>query len=162
MSVIDESVLINASRELVFAMSQNAAARDSWDPFTRCIDYEGGAGPHLGAVARVLARNGLAMQVRYIKFEPPARAAIVMLQGPAFLTSFAGSWIFESVSARQTRVRFRYSLTAWPLLEQLCVWRYRRDVRRRLQGLQSYCDSLTTHAGSATDPCVQPCAGERS
>jgi ribosome-associated toxin RatA of RatAB toxin-antitoxin module len=84
-----------------------------------------------------VARSGLAMETRYVSFNPPAACAVEMIRGPLFLRSFAGSWRFERLEGGRTRVSFCYRLAARPawLNGLLGAW-FARVSQRRLEALR--------------------------
>ncbi len=145
--IVEYCLDINAPIEDVYRVSQDYAVRYRWDPFSERIEMLDGASEvKAGAQVRVLAKSGLAMQVRFVQVQPPETAAIVMTEGPVFLKMFAGSWTFRDRGNSSTTARFRYSLKmkpwALPLVsERLAALYFRKKIEQRLQGLKQYCEA---------------------
>jgi ribosome-associated toxin RatA of RatAB toxin-antitoxin module len=142
MSTVEDSILIAAPPEPLFALAQDYALRLEWDPFLREMKFLDGA-TEAAAGVRVWVRawNGLTMEVEYVTVNPPHVVAMKMRRGPWFFESFAGSWRLERSADDRTRVTFRYAFTTrWRWLrgcvEPLIRWVFRRDLRARLRGLK--------------------------
>lgn len=156
MALIERRLLIAAPRARVYDISQDYAVRYDWDPFPEKIEFIGDLqGLQRGARVRVIARNGLRMEVQFVQLAPPKRAAIVMTQGPFFLRQFAGSWVFQQQGPGHTLAIFRYRLeiSRWALpwlLEPLACWYFGRTVQARLAGLQAYCERLSDTGSDKT------------
>lgn len=149
MPIVESSADIRASREALFALTQDYYVRLEWDPFLRDLHFlDGATGPAPGVKVWVQAHNRLAMTVEYITVKPPERVAVKLVRGPFFFESFAGSWIFETVDEEHTRVTFRYSFrTKWkvlrPLLDRAIHRAFTRDIAARTRALK--------HAAEETD-----------
>jgi ribosome-associated toxin RatA of RatAB toxin-antitoxin module len=141
MPLVERSILVQASAEDLFALSQDYARRRDWDPFTRELRFLAGAGaPGPGVRVAVVTSNGLAMEVDTISWDPPRLVAMRMVQGPRIFESLAGSWRFDALEDGRTRVSFRYHFRlAWwslrPLAEPIAAWRMGRVIAGRLAGL---------------------------
>jgi hypothetical protein len=97
MPVVESSVEIRASREALFALTQDYYVRLEWDPFLRDLRFlDGATGPAPGVRVWVRARNGLSMLVEYVTVAPPERVAVKLVRGPFFFESFAGAWVFHA------------------------------------------------------------------
>ncbi len=97
----------------------------------------------------------MGMRVAFGQLQPPTRAAVKMVQGPWFLSKFAGSWVFQAQSADITLARFRYTLVAAPrplhrLIEPLAALYFSRVVAKRLAGLKAFCEGPGGTAGART------------
>ena len=140
--LLEESILIAASPEALFALTQDYTRRLEWDPFLKSAELVGGATqPGVGVRAWCVARSGLGMETEYVSFQPPRVTAVKMTRGPRIIERFAGSWRFEEVAPGQTRVSFRYVLRARPrwlawLLTPLLARVFARDTRKRLAALK--------------------------
>jgi ribosome-associated toxin RatA of RatAB toxin-antitoxin module len=149
MPVVERSGEIHASREALFALTQDYYVRLEWDPFLRDLKFmDGATGPAPGVRVWVRARNGLSMLVEYVTVQPPERVAVKLVRGPFFFESFAGAWIFHPVGEDRTRVVFRYSFrTRWrllrPLLDRAISAVFSRDIAARIRALK--------HAAEETD-----------
>lgn len=140
----EDSILVRATPEALFALTQDYGRRLEWDPFLRRAELVGGAtaaGP--GVRAWCVAHNGLGMETEYVSFDPPRVAAVKMTRGPWMIGGFAGSWRFLPEADGRTRVVFRYSVKARPawlarLMDPVLVRVFAREVRRRLEGLRAF------------------------
>jgi hypothetical protein len=139
----EQSVVIAAAPDALFALTQDYARRLTWDPFLRSARLLGGARESgLGVRAYCVAHSGLGMETEYVSFHPPRVTAVKMTRGPWLIDSFAGSWRFEEAAPGRTRVRFRYHLRARPrwlswLLTPLLALVFAADTRRRLRALKA-------------------------
>jgi hypothetical protein len=139
----ERSILINAPRETLFALTQDYSRRLAWDPFlreARLMGPEGETG--VGSRAWCVTWYGIGMETEDVSFERPDTAAVRMTRGPWLLASFAGSWRFRSSPGGATRVMFRYHLAArpaWlgPLLNPILVTFFAYDTQRRLEALKA-------------------------
>ncbi len=141
---VEESIVIDAPAEGLFALSQDYALRRAWDPFTGDMRFLGGATAS-GRGVRVWfrARNGLVMEVEFVGFHPPRSVAMKMVRGPWFLRRFAGTWLFAPRPGGKTEVTFRYSFEPrWRWLAPAFAWAFRREVRARLRGLKRGAEEL--------------------
>lgn len=148
MPTFERSIEINASRAALFDLTQDYSRRLDWDPFLKEARLVGGADkPGVGVRAWCVANTGMGMETEYVTFDPPERTAIKMTRGPAILKTFAGSWVFEVVSANRTKVVFRYHLSAsprWlkPVLEPVLQFVFSRDMQKRLVALKRAVENL--------------------
>jgi ribosome-associated toxin RatA of RatAB toxin-antitoxin module len=137
-----QSILITAPADALFALTQDYARRLAWDPFLRSAELlDGCRTAGVGVRALCVAHNGLGMETEYVSFNPPHTCAVKMTRGPRLLDRFAGSWRFDEVAPGQTRVTFSYHLRARPrllswLLTPLVRWVFARDMRKRLAALK--------------------------
>jgi ribosome-associated toxin RatA of RatAB toxin-antitoxin module len=138
----EQSILIAASPEALFALTQDYTRRLEWDPFLKSAELVGGSKvPGVGVRAYCVAHSGLGMETEYVSFNPPRTTAVKMTRGPWIISSFAGSWRFEEITPGKTRVRFSYHLIARPkwlswLLTPILGQVFARDTRRRLAALK--------------------------
>lgn len=142
MPVVERSVEIGASREALFALTQDYYVRLEWDPFLSELRFlDGATAPAPGVRVWVRARNGLSMTVEYVTVNSPERVAINLVRGPVFFESFAGTWIFQPAGEGRTRVVFRYGFrTRWrwlrPVLDRAVSAVFRRDIAARVRALK--------------------------
>jgi len=138
----EQSIVIAASADELFALTQDYSRRLQWDPFLKSAELlDGAAAAGVGVRAYCVARVGLGMETEYVSFNPPRTTAAKMTRGPWLIDSFAGSWHFEEVAGGKTLVRFCYHLRARPrflswLLTPIMGWVFRRDTRKRLAALK--------------------------
>jgi hypothetical protein len=95
------------------------------------------------------------METEYVSLTAPDVAAVKMTRGPAILNTFAGSWRFREVTPGQTRVTFRYHLTArpaWlrPLLDPILMAVFSWDTVKRLSALKQAAEAASPLAHSPT------------
>jgi ribosome-associated toxin RatA of RatAB toxin-antitoxin module len=140
MPTIERSLVIDAPREALFALSQDYALRLEWDPFLSELRFLEAATRALpGVKVWVRARNGLAMTVEYTVVAAPERVAMKMVQGSWLFTTFAGSWVFRPGN-KGTEVTFRYGFVVRPglgwLVTPAVTAVFSRDVKRRLEALK--------------------------
>ncbi len=142
MPLIESSIEIAADQTDVFDLAQDYGLRLEWDPFLKAMRFQDGASePAVGVRVWVRAKNGLSMQVVYLTLDRPRSVAMKMVEGPRFFKHFAGTWRFEPIGPRRTRVSFKYSFeTRWIVLRSVLnavIDRvFARDIARRLQGLK--------------------------
>jgi ribosome-associated toxin RatA of RatAB toxin-antitoxin module len=139
----EDSIVVGASPEALFALTQDYGRRLEWDPFLKEARLVGGAAESgVGVRAYCVARSGLAMETEYVSFQPPRVTAVKMTRGPWIIESFAGSWRFVPEGEGATRVIFKYQVRARPrrlarLLTPLLTRVFAHDVRKRLAGLKT-------------------------
>jgi uncharacterized protein YndB with AHSA1/START domain len=146
MAIIEYELTINAPPAVVYQASQDYSVRYQWDPFPEKIELlEGATEVGIGVKTRVISKSGLSMVVEFVQVAPPTTAAIVMTKGPAFMRSFAGSWVFKPTDNNATRARFRYSVKTkiWaipPISEFIAAFYFKKAVVARLNGLKQFCE----------------------
>ena len=166
--MFEHSIVIDAPAAALFELSQDYNRRLEWDPFLRSAKLLSGATESgVGVRALCVDRKGAAMETEYVSYNPPRAVAVKMTRGPWFLESFAGSWRFEEQKARQTRVRFAYSLTVRPrwlswLLEPLFGHVFARDTSRRLRALRAAFQPFHSCAKTQTPESFPYLAGRRN
>ncbi|HZI94052.1 MAG TPA: SRPBCC family protein [Patescibacteria group bacterium] len=139
---MEESVLILAPQQPLFDLAQDYRLRLRWDPFLRDMRFLNDAQEAaVGVRVWVKSWTGLTMVVEYVVVNRPEVVAMKMVQGPAFLHQFAGSWRFRPHPSGSTEVIFRYVFeTRWLwlrwLLDPIVGWVFGRDIRERLWGLK--------------------------
>jgi ribosome-associated toxin RatA of RatAB toxin-antitoxin module len=149
MPVLESSVLVAASPEAAFDLTQDYGRRLEWDPFlseARLVDGATAAAPGVRAwcVSRALR---VGMETEYVSARRGRVAAVRMTKGPWPIGRFAGSWLFRPEAAG-TRVTFRYHVSAvrgllgW-LAQPLMVWWFRRETVKRLEALARALDGRT-------------------
>jgi hypothetical protein len=85
----------------------------------------------------------MAMETEYVSFNRPTVAAVKMTRGPGLLAEFAASLRQEPVGPGQTRVTYRFNLSARPrwlrsLLDPILFAVFARETRLRLSALKSF------------------------
>jgi hypothetical protein len=153
MAIVEHSIEIFASVDLVSQVSQDYSVRYEWDPFPETISVIRGsmAPPTVGSQVLVRSKLGMEMLVEFVQVAHPNRAAIKMVKGPLAMAKFAGSWIFEDVQGHSTVVRFRYLIATRPLLlswlgDRIATAYFSLITRKRLTGLKRYCESRSAQS----------------
>lgn len=139
---VEASIVIRAPAEAVFRLSQDYAARLSWDPFLRRADLLGAA-PAPGVRSWCVSRCGLGMETEYVSYRPPDVAAVRMTKGPRALRRFAGTWAFRECAPGITEAKFIYSVEMAALLAPctpLVVLLFNYEMKKRLQALKATCE----------------------
>lgn len=143
-----QSILIRATPQFLFDLSQDYARRLTWDPFLRSADLlHGATAAGIGVQARCVGHDGLAVETEYVSFHPPQVTAVKMTRGPWVLEAFAGTWRFTAINADTTRVDFVYHLRARPkwltwIMTPLVAYAFAREMRKRLAALKRAAESV--------------------
>ena len=138
----EESIDVDSGQVDLFWLSQDYGRRLGWDPFLQSAQLlDNAAEAAMGVRALCVSHGGWEMETEYVSFNPPQTTAVKMTRGPWFLESFAGSWRFEELAPRQTRVHFAYHLQAQPrwlarLLTPILMKVFLSETRNRLQALR--------------------------
>ena len=138
MSTFACSVEVERPRAELFELMQDYGRRLEWDVFLREARLVGAARAGKGVRAYCVDRAGRGMETQYVSFQPPERAAVKMTEGPWIFKSFAASWVYEELTARRTRVTFRYHVVARiPLTTPILARVFERRMRARLSGMKA-------------------------
>jgi len=141
----EQTAVVDAAPEVVFALTQDYSVRLKWDPFLRtAVLLNGATEPCVGVRAWCVARSGIGMETEYVSFTPPRIAAVKMTRGPKILETFGGAWEFTPIDGARTKVMFRYQLRARPrwlawLIEPVARWWFSRETRLRVVALAKAC-----------------------
>lgn len=135
--------IIESSQEDLFDLTQDYSRRLSWDPFPESYQFLNGKAVDVGLQLRVNAKNGHSMVVEYVSFKRPMVVAIKMLDGPWFISKFAGSWSFQKIDELQTIVIFKYNIVGAPnwaekLLTPMVSFLFKKNSQKRLTALKHY------------------------
>ena len=147
MPTVQASLEIDAPVAELFALAQDYGLRLEWDPFLRDMRFRDGATEAaVGVRVWVRAKNGLAMEVRYITLKPPVQVAMTMVEGPRIFRQFSGAWLFKETSPARTGVTFRYHFATRPqllspLLDPVVGRVLTRDMEGRLRGLKHHAET---------------------
>jgi ribosome-associated toxin RatA of RatAB toxin-antitoxin module len=137
-----KSLQIDGPREQIFDLTQDYPRRLEWDPFlsaARLLD--GALTPQIGVKALCVDHHGLSMEVVYVTYKRPEVAAVKMMRGPFFLSSFAGTWRFTEAGDGRTLVLFEYYYRlAWPfaILRRFVDGIFAREIAERLEALDEF------------------------
>lgn len=137
-----KSLQIDCPREQIFDLTQDYPRRLEWDPFlSKARLLEGALTPQIGAKALCVDHHGFSMEVVYVAYKRPEVAAVKMIRGPFFLSSFAGTWRFTEVGNGRTLVLFEYYYRlAWPfaMLRRFVDAIFAREIAERLDALDNF------------------------
>ncbi len=112
MPTFERAIEVSAPREALFDLMQDYGRRLEWDPFLSEARLIEAAEAARGVRAWCVDRAGRGMETEYVSFDRPERVAVRMTKGPWIFGKFAGSWIYEAIDERTTRVVFRYHVEA--------------------------------------------------
>lgn len=141
MPIVQARQTIRCTQARAFAVSQDPALRQAWDPF---FSSASGQGKGDGLVRVVAWHRLAAMDIRYVAWFPPERAAMRMENGPRWLAAFAGSWAFLPRAEGNLDARFHYLVKAapgWGWLQPFMLVYFRWETRRRLAALKHYLEA---------------------
>ncbi|BBB60011.1 hypothetical protein UNDKW_1738 [Undibacterium sp. KW1] len=136
---------VRASAKYLFDLTQDYTLRQEWDTLTTESYLLNAKQAAVGAQARCIDGNGLAMDIEYVSYKPNEVAAVKMVSGPYIFDQFAGGWHFKALSDGLTRVRFSYNITAkprwlsWLLTPILCL-KFKRETEKRIVALTAYAE----------------------
>lgn len=136
----ERAIVVAAPRAPLFALMQDYDRRLTWDPFLSEARLVGGAmQAGVGVRAWCVDQAGRGMETEYVSFVPPERVAVKMTRGPWMFRTFAGSWRYEAIDDRSTRVTFRYHVESRPRLGPISDWVlervFAREMDARLEAL---------------------------
>lgn len=144
MSVIEHTEIVAAAQEWLFDFTQDYSVRQLWDPFPDAYEFVApSVAPEVGAIVKVRAKNGQRMTVRYVSYNRPRAAAIEMVEGPWFIARFHGTWSFYAVGPHETRVTFKYNVSAGPrllspIIQPFLTRSFQTHARNRVIALRDY------------------------
>ena len=147
----EASEILPAPSEVVFDLIHDYSRRLQWDTLLRAAYLEGrhavaGKGVTSVCVGR-RSLGGIALKTVYVSFQRPTLAAVKMVNAPFFFQTWAASIHHEGVSARESRVTYKFHFTTKPrclrfildpLLGRVFAW----ETRKRLGALKVFlaCD----------------------
>lgn len=141
------SEILSAPSEVVFDLIHDCGRRLEWDTLLRAAYLEGGHTVAGNGVTSVCvgrrSLGGIALKTVYVSFQRPSLAAVKMINTPAFFHTWAASIHHEDVSARESRVTYKFHFTTKPrclrffldpLLGRVFAW----ETRKRLGALKAF------------------------
>ena len=139
--------VIPAPSNVVFDLLHDYTRRLEWDTLLQAAYLEGGAKAAAKGVTSVCvgrkSLGGIALKTVYVTFERPTLAAVRMVNAPLFFESWAASIRHDDLSARESRLIYKFQFTTRPrvlrlaldpLIERLFAW----ETRKRLQALKAF------------------------
>ncbi len=141
------SELIPAPSGAVFDLLHDYTRRLEWDTLLQAAYLEDGANVAAKGVTAVCvgrkSLGGIALKTVYVAFERPTLAAVRMINAPILFQSWAASIRHEDISARESRLTYKFHFTTRPhllrfaldpVMERLFVW----ETRKRLRALKTF------------------------
>lgn len=141
------SEVLPAPDTVVFDLLHDYHRRLEWDTLLRAAYLEGdhtAAGKGVTSVCvgrRTL--GGITLKTIYVTFQRPTLAAVKMVNAPAFFETWAASIHHENLSARESRITYKFHFRAKPrllrfmlepVMKAVFVW----EMRKRLRALRAY------------------------
>src|SRR5262245_22808080 len=141
------SELIPAPSCAVFDLLHDYTRRLEWDTLLQAAYLEDGATvADKGVTAVCVGRKSLgsiALKTVYVTFDRPTLAAVRMVNAPVLFESWAASIRHEDVSARESRLTYKFQFTTKPsflrfildpVMQRIFVW----ETRKRLRALKAF------------------------
>ena len=147
MARFEASIDVPADARTVFDLVHDYDRRLEWATLlseARLLEGATEAGPGVLSVCVGKSRLlRLAVESRYITFEPPRTAAVSMTQGPWIFARFAASLRHEDTGPGHSRVTYVGDIVTRPallrpLIEPIVAAKFRRETRARLEGLRRF------------------------
>lgn len=140
MPTFEKSIVVAAPRADLFALMQDYDRRLDWDPFLREARLVDATAAAIGVRAWCVDQAGRGMETEYVQFDPPRRVAVKMTRGPWMFRKFAGSWIYDELAPKSTRVTFKYHVESrvprWRLGDFVLAKVFAREMQSRLDALR--------------------------
>lgn len=145
--------VVSASADDTFDLIHDYPHRLDWDTLLRAAYTVGAVAPARGVEAVCRARwrlGGISFRTRYVTFQPPDLAAVVLLNRPWFFASWAASIRHRALSAGQSEVVYTLTFTCRPsvlarLIEPVALTAFRWETRRRLRALAAHLADAEQH-----------------
>lgn len=137
---------VAASCEAAFDLVHDYHRRLEWDTLLRSAYTIDDAPPAQGVEAVCTARRrlgGLVFRTRYVTFQRPHLAAVVLVGAPRFFAKWAASIRHEPRPAGHSELVYTLTFTCSPaylapLIEPIALAAFRWETRRRLRALESF------------------------
>jgi len=133
---------IAASRQDLYRLAQDYKHRLEWDSYATRIRYDHGRVTALtGLVGAASFINPFRITVEHVSVLKPSMFLTNMTEGPFFFSALSGSWRFDILDERRTKVVLYCCFRSpWPLLnyvlDPLLARILRRGSRRALRDLK--------------------------
>lgn len=137
---LKESIIVKASSEVVFDLTQDYSQRLVWDTFLKKAELIGTDKADVGVKAWCVSKHGLGMETEYVSFKRPKVTAIKQSEKSLMFEDFSGSWVFESIEEKLTKVIFTYSYTlnfSFSLIKYFMHKILISNVKQRLKDLKA-------------------------
>lgn len=141
------SAVIPAPSHAVFDLLHDYSRRLEWDTLLQAAYLsDGHTAAGKGVTSVCVGRRSLgslAFKTVYVTFERPTRAAVKLVNRPAWFNSWAATIQHQDLSERESRITYTFHFTVRPrilapLLDPLMGLIFRWETSRRLRALQRY------------------------
>lgn len=138
--------IVPAGVAATFDLVHNYRRRLEWDTLLRSATTvdDVDAGPGIETVCSARWRlGGLSFRTRYVTFERPSVAAVVLVGSPPLFASWAASIRHRPLPSGHSEVVYTLTFTCRPrvlapLIEPLALAAFRWETRRRLRALAAH------------------------
>jgi hypothetical protein len=141
------SELLPAASTVVFDLLHDYNRRLEWDTLLTAAYLEGDApAAGKGVISVCVGRRSLgsiAIRAVYVSFDRPKLAAVKMLNSPLFFDTWAASIRHSDISARESRITYKFHFTAKPhflsfilepIMQRVFIW----ETRKRLRAMREF------------------------
>jgi hypothetical protein len=141
------SAIIPAPSHAVFDLLHDYSRRLEWDTLLRAAYLtDGHTAAGKGVTSVCVGRRslgGLAFKTIYVTFERPTRAAVKLVNTPAWFETWAATIQHHELSAQESRITYTFHFTVKPrvlrpLLDPLMERVFHWETQKRLRALQHY------------------------
>lgn len=138
---LKHSLIIEASNEYLFDLTQDYSKRKAWDSLIKDIKLLTPLPIGKGSQLEYTANNGLTMVVEYQNYQRPTIASIRMISDSRLFAHFGGGWQFKALDKHLTKVTFAYSFEIAvlpkllnPIFAKIFLW----ENQKRFKALKKY------------------------
>ena len=139
--------VLPAGIEAAFDLVHDYPRRLDWDTLLREAYTVGGVAPARGVEAVCTARRrlgGFSFRTRYVTYDRPALAAVVLVDAPWPFRTWAASIRHRPLPGGGSEVVYTLTFTCRPrLVEPVALAAFRWETRRRLRALAAHLDTAT-------------------
>ena len=138
--------VVPATTAVTFDLIHDYPHRLDWDTLLRAAYTVDDTAPAKDVEAVCSARwrlGGLTFRTRYVTFQRPELAAVVLLNRPVLFASWAASIRHRTLAPQQSEVVYTLTFTCRPavlarIVEPVALAAFRWETRRRLRALAAY------------------------
>ncbi|HEU0102009.1 MAG TPA: SRPBCC family protein [Mycobacteriales bacterium] len=139
--------VLPAGIEAAFDLVHDYPRRLDWDTLLREAYTVGGVAPARGVEAVCTARRrlgGFSFRTRYVTYDRPALAAVVLVDAPWPFRTWAASIRHRPLPGGGSEVVYTLTFTCRPrLVEPVALAAFRWETRRRLRALAAHLNTAT-------------------
>ena len=141
------SAIIPAPSQAVFDLLHDYSRRLEWDTLLRAAYLtDGHTAAGKGVTSVCVGRRSLgslAFKTVYVTFERPTRAAVKLVNTPAWFETWAATIQHQDLSAQESRITYTFHFTLKPrllrpLLDPLIARIFRWETQKRLRALRRH------------------------